>query len=351
MSSSSDEENAGNFFLGMILETAKIVAEMEEDGEDEETSQPRTRVAALNRDREGAYERLAGDYFSKNYVYTNEQFGCRFQMSRQLFVRIANDLANYDDFFTLRYDGRGRRGFTTFQKCTSPLCQLAYGTASDSWNESLTMSERMSWGCLYEFFKGIVNLYRKVYLRRPTKKDIGKLYTFHEETHGFPGMLGSIDCTHWQWCNCPVAWCDQYMSGDIGYPSIILEAACSQDLWIWHALFGVVGSNNDLNLLTRSHVFDDIDSSFMLNGVSYKHGYYLADDTYPSYTAMVKTIPELSDEKRKKMFAKWQELARRDVERLFDVIKAKWGIIQQPAHAFEPKKVRYIMYACLILQT
>ncbi|KAJ0744500.1 putative harbinger transposase-derived protein [Helianthus annuus] len=149
-------------------------------------------------------------------------------------------------------------------------------------------------------------------MRRPMQKNIENLYAFHEKKYGFPGMLGSIDCTHWPWKNCPTTWRGQFMCGDIGAPSIILESICSQDLWIWHAFFGVAGSNNDLNVLVKSFIFDEIirgtgpDSSFMLNGVSYKHGYYLADGIYPPYTAIVKTIPLTDDEKRKK-FAKCQE--------------------------------------------
>ncbi|XP_021990638.1 uncharacterized protein LOC110887038 [Helianthus annuus] len=204
---------------------------MEDDGEEVEKSQPRTRVAALNRDR--AHEHLVGNYFAGNCVYTDEQFRHRFRMSRRLFVRIASDLANYDDLFIVNYDARGIRGFTTFQKCTSAVRQIAYGTASDSWDEYLTMSERMSRECLYEFTKGIVNLYNKVYLCRPTKKDIKKLYVFYEERHGFPEMLGSIDCTQLQWHNRLTAWREQHTCGDIV-------------------------SNNDLSVLPRSHILEDL---------------------------------------------------------------------------------------------
>jgi len=68
-------------------------------------------------------------------------------------------------------------------------------------------------------------------------------------------MLGSIDCMHWEWKNCPVAWKGQYTRGDHGVPTVMLEAVASHDLWIWHAFFGVAGSNNDINVLNQSPLF------------------------------------------------------------------------------------------------
>ena len=44
----------------------------------------------------------------------------------------------------------------------------------------------------------------------------------HESKHGFPGMLGSLDCTHWSWRNCPTEWRGQYMRGDHEHPTIML---------------------------------------------------------------------------------------------------------------------------------
>ena len=101
-------------------------------------------------------------------------------------------------------------------------------------------------------------------------------------------MLGSIDRTHWEWRSCPTRLGGQYQTGNHRYPSIMLEAIASQDLWIWHAFFGVAGGNNDLNVLYQSPLFDDKmlgkapNCSFQLNGEEYKHGYYLADGIYPT---------------------------------------------------------------------
>ncbi|GJS73368.1 ribonuclease H-like domain-containing protein [Tanacetum coccineum] len=63
----------------------------------------------------------------------------------------------------------------------------------------------------------------------------------------------------------------------------MLEAVASQDLWIWHAFFGVAGANNDINVLNNSPLFNDLlddkalVASYVVNGVEFEKGYYLAD--------------------------------------------------------------------------
>ncbi|XP_074351967.1 uncharacterized protein LOC141691122 [Apium graveolens] len=87
------------------------------------------------------------------------------------------------------------------------------------------------------------------------------------------------------------------MSGHKGIATIILEVIALSHLWIWHAFFGVAGSNNDINVLDRSPIFDDVlqgrapEVNYTINGNNYNVGYYLPDGIYPEWTIFIKKIP------------------------------------------------------------
>ncbi|XP_059668875.1 uncharacterized protein LOC132313960 [Cornus florida] len=144
------------------------------------------------------------------------------------------------------------------------------------------------------------------------------------EERDFPGMLGSIDCMHWELKNCPTRWHGTHR-GRNQKPILILETVASKDLWIWHAFFGMAGSNKGVNFLDHSPVFNNLINGTMppinheVNGHRRTMGYYLSDGIYLKWATLIQTIPHPTIGKEK-LFAKKQEAVRKDVERAFGVL-------------------------------
>ncbi|XP_076894471.1 uncharacterized protein LOC143546763 [Bidens hawaiensis] len=123
-----------------------------------ESSQPLKRRPHLQRDRVGAHDWLMIDYFSSDATFDLEQFRRCFRMSRQLLLRIVGDLDRVYAFFQQRPDTRGKPGYSTMQKCTVAIRQLAYEAVSDAMVEYLQMLEAVAREALHTFCECIPHL-------------------------------------------------------------------------------------------------------------------------------------------------------------------------------------------------
>ncbi|KAM2754436.1 hypothetical protein PS2_016587 [Malus domestica] len=79
---------------------------------------------------------------------------------------------------------------------------MACDSPTDSMDETHDMSESTCIDTFTEFCNTIVQLYKEEYLREPNQEDLDRLVRKAED-HWFPGMIGSLDCMHWNWKNCP----------------------------------------------------------------------------------------------------------------------------------------------------
>jgi hypothetical protein len=259
-------------------------------------------------------------------------------------------LGEYSPYFTQREDACNRRGLSPLQKCTAALRLLAYGGAADSIDEYLKLARSTALDYLEKFCEGIIRCYGDEFCRRPNIVDTQRLLAKAEE-RGFPG---SIDCMHWQWRNCPVAYAGQFTRGDIKHPTIILEAVASYDRWIWHAFFGVAGSNNDINVLNQLPLFTDVLRgeaplmNFTVNGHEYNRRYYLADGIYPSWPVFMKGITLPQCEKHQ-VFTNVQAAWRKDVECSFGLLKSRFNIIAVPGCSYSQRTLGLIIRACVNL--
>ncbi|XP_020250285.1 uncharacterized protein LOC109827687 [Asparagus officinalis] len=114
------------------------------------------------------------------------------------------------------------------------------------------------------------------------------------------------------------------------------------------------GSHNDINVLERSNLFTELTEGrappvkYSINSHEYTMGYYLADGIYPQWSTFVKTISAPQGNK-KKNFAQAQDSARKDAERAFRVLQARFAIVHGPARFWDQEVLKDIMKACIIM--
>ena len=116
----------------------------------------------------------------------------------------------------------------------------------------------------------------------------------------------------------------------------------------------MAGSNNDINVLQCSPIFAKLVEghappvTLEINGQQYNKGYYLADVIYPKWSTFAKTISSPAIPKHVE-YAKVQEACRKDVERAFGVLQAKFAVVQFPAMTCSQERMWEVMNACICL--
>ena len=158
---------------------------------------------------------------------------------------------------------------------------------------------------------------------------------------------------HWEWKNCPSAWKDTFQ-GNEKNSKLVLEAIADNRTRFWHLNFGAPGALNDLNVLERSPLFENAVRgeaprvNFVVNGNEYEYAYWLGDGIYPPYACFVKTLQHPVT-RMQKMFASAQEAKRKDIERAFGILQARFHVLTAPCRLWDRFAMKKVMKTCVIL--
>ncbi|KAL9667493.1 hypothetical protein QQ045_001854 [Rhodiola kirilowii] len=275
---------------------------------DEDDVQHRRRRPNQQRQRGPRGQNLLDDYFLEHPIFPERDFRRRYRMSRNLFNRIKTTLCNHDPFWHQRRDAAGVLGLLPEQKMTTAIRMLAYGSCADQCAEITRMGSSGT---------------------RVSRND------WKHQLHALTAWQGSH-------------------SGRKGRSTIILEAVASYDTWIWLSFIGVLGAQNDLNVLHQSDIFDPLlagispQVTYKVNGSTYNNSYYLADGIYPRYSSFVNSIPNPHPE-AEKLYTTKQESYRKDVERCFGILQSRWAILRHSGMFHRKSVLKTIMLACIIL--
>lgn len=321
---------------------------------------PRKKRRYLPWDRQRAADCIAKDYLGPVPLFDDKQFQRIFRISKDVYNVMKRECALNNKFFCdeVRLDAAGKKNITIDAKLLIALKFLAYGCSVNTFLDYFQMGESTANKCVHEFVKTVSNsdLLNSIYLRQMSRTNAKKVCDLHKTVHGIHGMVGSLDCLHIPWKNCPVAHEGSFI-GSKGESTIILEACADHNLWIWHACFGFPGAMNDINVFNASSLHADYlngtyehntDFEYKVDGETFNLVYMLVDGIYPKTARFVKTKAVTVSEKEKR-FASWQESARKDVERAFGVLVRRFMILDKGIEFWHLHEIKQLIATCLIM--
>jgi hypothetical protein len=297
-----------------------------------------------------------------NPTYPPKVFRRRFGIPRTLYKKVREQLLEYNyDVWKTRMIGNRRPGKPTDVKLLNCLRILTTGNCSDQNDDASYVSEET--GRLYfkQFCRDVNDVFGETYLDRwPTEAELADIEQQYDGL-GFPGCVGALDCMKIFWKNCPFGEKGQRLNSkdSTKLACIQAEAWADHDLYCWHWNVGRPGTNNDINVLTRSRLFKDIitgrfqfklteDYEIIPNGRQWKYLYLLTDGIYPDWPMFSKSIKGATDRNVRK-FSKLQESVRKDVECLFGVLQSRFEILRREIRCWELDDIISIANTCMIL--
>ncbi|XP_068318803.1 putative pentatricopeptide repeat-containing protein At1g10330 [Pyrus communis] len=152
---------------------------------------------------------LMNNYFNANSVYTEEDFKRRFRMRCHVFECLLHDVQQVNPYFPQKLDRASCPSFSPHQKVTVALRMMAYGSPADLMDKTHGMSKSTCLDTIQQLCDTIDE-----YLGGPNQEDLNRLLCKAEDC-GFPGMIGSLDCMHWDWKNCPTGWQEGFSGRDV----------------------------------------------------------------------------------------------------------------------------------------
>lgn len=340
-----DEDQAFKREEGAIFAAASVIACNLLDGrstkkrvgdKSDDLQRPRKYVCW---DRQRAKFCINMDYLGPHPTFGPDDFQRIFRVSRTTYDRLHNYLCEMQPFFRDGIDATKREKISSHAKILIGLKYLAYGTTVNAFRDYFQVGESTAMKCVKLLTKEVTNSpFRKEYFKSMTSSDARRVEAYHSTVHGVRGMIGSLDCSHVVWGNCPVAHHGQFQ-GKEGKPTLVVEAMVDHSLYVWHAVFGYCGTLNDLTIWDSSLLlqamcdgtFDEIDFQFTIGGEQFQKLWLLVDGIYPPLSRFVKPISvPIGDTEA--LFSMWQEAKRKDVERFFGVFKKKFTYLEGRFH-------------------
>jgi hypothetical protein len=176
---------------------------------------------------------------------------------------------------------------------------------------------------------------------------------------GFPGAVGSTDCTHVYWGRCPAQLMNVY-TGKEKSPTISYQVTVNHSRYIMHVTSGHPGARNDKTIAKMDTFVQQMHSKQILHDVEFnlfkadgtthtvRGAYLITDNGYARWRIM--QCPTKSGFSILEML--WSarlESVRKDVECTFGILKGRFRILSGTVLFKLQSNVDNVFVACCIL--
>ncbi|KAI2500464.1 Ribosomal protein-like protein [Fragilaria crotonensis] len=164
----------------------------------------------------------------------------------------------------------------------------------------------------------------KVFARKMSRSDARRLSVLHEAVHGVAGMIGSLDCMVYEY------WMEKLFCCVAGFEQQKIRSCL-------------------LKSFLDGSFANDVDFEFRIGEDRVFHRLWvLVDGIYPELSRFVKTIQEPVGHKASR-YARWQESARKDVERAFGVLQCKFHVLVRKIELWYVGDIANVVNSCICL--
>jgi hypothetical protein len=244
------------------------------------------------------------------------------------------------------------------------LHYLGRGWTFDDCEESTAIDSDVHRSFFHVFIKfGSTVLYKKWV---PTPVNLPEaLLNMKEYTEaGFPGCVGSSDCTHIVADRCEYNLKNNHLGAKNSLTTRTFNLTCNHHHPILHTTYGGPGRWNDQTMVQLDSFIYGIRDGIVLDDVSFElfahdrkgrlinlrfsGAYVIVDNGYLDWLC---TIPPfgVSNNIDKIRLSKWLESMRKDVECTFGILKGRWRILKSGVRLHGVDAVDSVWFTCCAL--
>lgn len=284
-----------------------------------------------------------------------KQFRNKFRMPCKLFVEDFIPAVREHKIFPQKYNG-GKQ-IPVEIKCMIALRILGRGSYADDMSE---MSKVKPSTCNHIFKTFVKNMAAKmfpVYVTPPKDDHLRRVLDTYARL-GFPGAVGSVDCTHIFWDKCPVAL-SNLCKGKEKFPSLSFEVVVDHDRRIHSCTDGFVGTAPDSVIVVNDEYcrsiaegrFKDLKYSLYKEDGSFvtvEGGYLISDGGYPRHWMFQRPAHNAVTE-RSVLWSEYLESVRKDVECTFGNLKQRFHFLKHFVKYHTAELMSNAMKTCCVL--